>query len=337
MTELKEAAYYNKTSKNEVLCTLCPHMCRLGEEEHSPCGTRMLVDGKLRALSYGRLIAANIDPVEKKPLYHFMPGSYTYSIGTAGCNMHCLNCQNADISQAKIDKEQGQNSTPQDIVEAALDNNLESISYTYTEPTIFFELMRDTAKIAREKGMKNIMVSNGYINPKPLRELLPLLDAVNIDMKAFNSEIYEKLTGAKLDPVLKSIETLHQSEVHMEITLLLIPGYSDKDEDLAGFFKWMTDRDMHEVPLHISRFFPTYRLLSAPPTPEPEIFEVRQKALDAGLKFVFPGNVSGGDAMNTYCPECGTLAINRDRMRAENKLKDGKFCTSCGYQVITDS
>src|SRR6056297_4014659 len=337
MERLKEAAYYKVQKNKQILCQLCPHMCRLKDKEMGICGTRMPIDGKLRALSYGKIIAANADPVEKKPLYHFIPGHYTYSIGTAGCNMHCKNCQNASISQEKIDPEGGPTTLPEDIVEDAKTKGFKSISYTYTEPTVFFEYMRDTASLARERGLKNIMVSNGYINPKPLQELIHLIDAANIDMKAFNASVYKELTGARLKPVLKSIERLYASPVHLELTLLLIPGYSDKEKDLDAFFNWMITRGMENVPLHISRFYPTYRLQNVSPTPEKRIFEVREKAMDAGLQYVYPGNISGSDALNTYCPYCGEIAIQRDYRHAENLLDEGLYCNNCGNRILSNA
>ncbi len=330
----KEAYFYKIREDGKVLCQLCPQACVLEENEMSPCETRMLIDGKLWALSWGQLIAGHIDPVEKKPLYHFMPGSEVYSIGTAGCNMHCKNCQNSDISQASNPVNPSRVITPEQIVDNVESHGLQSIAYTYTEPTIFYEMMYETAQLAHKKNIKNIMVSNGLINPEPLHQLLPFIDAVNIDMKVFNEEVHREITGSPLKPVLKSIETIHNSDAHLEITTLLIPGISDKDSELDAFFNWMTERDMHEVPLHISRFYPTYKMKNVPPTPAERIFDVRKKAMNAGFKYVYPGNIMAGEMENTYCPDCGSLAIGRQGFSAENYLKDGKYCKKCNRKII---
>ncbi|MDA3819896.1 MAG: AmmeMemoRadiSam system radical SAM enzyme [Candidatus Delongbacteria bacterium] len=330
----KEAYFYKIRKDGKALCQLCPQACVLEENEMSPCGTRMLIDSKFRALSWGHVIAGNIDPVEKKPLYHFMPGSEVYSIGTAGCNMHCKNCQNSDISQASNPVNPSRIITPEQIVDNVASRGLQSIAYTYTEPTIFYEMMYKIAELAHKKTIKNIMVSNGLINPEPLHQLLPVIDAVNIDMKGFNEKVHKEITGGPLKPILKSIETIHKSKAHLEITILLIPGISDKDEELDAFFYWMTERNMHEVPLHISRFYPTYKLRNVPPTPENRIFEVRKKAMNAGLLYVYPGNIMAGEAENTYCPDCGTLAISRQGFSAVNHLKDGKYCRKCNSKII---
>lgn len=331
---MKEAEHYKKLSDKEVQCLLCPHACKLKENEISICGTRMLIDGKLRSLSYGRIIAVNTDPVEKKPLYHFMPGTQTLSIGTAGCNMDCKNCQNSDISTSKYSPADKTNLLPEDIIKQVEKRHIKSISYTYNEPTVFYEMMKDTAILAAEKKIKNIMVSNGYISQKPLKELIPYLDAANIDMKAFNNKTYKKITGALLDPVLKTIETLHNSKTHLEITMLIIPGYSDDKQEISEFFSWMKDNDMQDIPLHISRFFPTYKMKNIPPTETERIFEIRRMALDMGIKHVYPGNVLNANSHNTYCPDCGNLVIKREGFYADNYLKDDKFCAECGKKVI---
>ncbi len=330
----KEAYFYKFRDDGKVLCQLCPQACVLSENEMSPCGTRMLIDGKLRALSWGQIIARNIDHVEKKPLYHFMPGSETYSISTAGCNMHCKNCQNNDISQADNPVNPDRIITPEQIIKDLERRHMKSIAYTYTEPTIFYEMMYETAKLAQSKNIKNIMVSNGLINTKPLRKLLPVIDAINIDMKVFNDKTHREITDSPLKPILKSIETIHKNNTHLEITMLLIPGITDKDDELDEFFAWMTERDMHEVPLHISRFYPTYKLRDVPPTPQNRIFEVREKAMKAGLQYVYPGNIMAGDAENTYCPDCGTLVISRQGFNAVSHLKNGKYCPKCNRKII---
>lgn len=331
---MKEAEHYKILNKREVQCLLCPHVCKLKEKEISICGTRMLVDGKLRALSYGRVIATNTDPVEKKPLYHFLPGTQTLSIGTAGCNLDCKNCQNSDLSNSEYSPSDKTNIFPEDIVSQAEKRHLKSISYTYNEPTVFYELMKDTAKIASEKGIKNIMVSNGYISQKPLKELIPYLNAANIDMKAFNNETYLDITGAQLNPVLKTIETIHYSKTHLEITMLIIPGYTDKYEEISDFFKWMIDRKMENIPIHISRFFPTYKMKDVPPTDTEKIFKIREMALDMGIKHVYPGNVLNTNSHNTYCPDCGNLVVRREGYFVENDLKDNQYCAECGTKVI---
>jgi pyruvate formate lyase activating enzyme len=293
MKELKEAEFYKPLPNNRVQCELCPHFCILEENKISPCGSRILLDNKLRTISYGQAIARNIDPIEKKPLNQFHPGTLTYSIGTPGCNLHCKNCQNKDISQAKNSTKSHFYISPQDIVNECLRNKLPSISYTYTEPTIFYEYMIDIAILAKQKGIMNILVSNGYINEPALTKLIPYLDAANIDMKVFNDTKYRELTGGNLNPVLNSILNLHNNGVWVEITLLLIPGISDDNEDLKNFFSWIISNKLENQCLHINRFFPYYKLQNIAPTSIERLFEVKDMAISTGLKNVHVGNVSG--------------------------------------------
>ncbi len=287
----KKTKYYEKLNNGKVECTLCPHQCELSNGQTGICNARKNINGELESLTYGKPVAIHIDPIEKKPLYHFLPGSTTLSFGTAGCNFHCKNCQNSSISQASPDSIGFNAATPEQIVATAIKNNCKSISYTYTEPTVFYEFMLETAKLAHEKGLKNVMVSNGYINPEPLKELIPYLDAANIDLKCFNDSLYRKITTGNLQPVLNTLTTLKNSNVWLEITNLIIPGYTDDLKMIEEMCDWLVANGFQEVPLHFSRFFPSYKMQDIEPTPIETVEKAAQIAKSKGIKYVYLGNV----------------------------------------------
>lgn len=323
--------YFEKLSNGKVKCTLCAHACELIPGQTGLCNARENVDGEMVSLTYGKLVAIHIDPVEKKPLYHFMPGSSTLSFGTAGCNFHCKNCQNSNISQKGPNELDFIAATPEQIVATAVKDNCESISYTYTEPTVFYEFMLETAKLAHEKGLKNIMVSNGYINPAPLRELIPYLAAANIDLKCFNDSIYRTVTTARLLPVLETLKILNQSDVWLEITNLIIPGYSDDLQMISEMCDWLVANGFSEVPLHFSRFFPSYKMMDVPATPVETVEKAVEIAKSKGIKYVYVGNLRTSE-INTICPKCGNVLINRQSNKTTIKGFDGK-CNSCGTYI----
>ncbi len=321
--------YYKKLEKGRVECTLCPHGCILVEGQSGLCNARKNIDGKMQSLTYGKLVAIHIDPVEKKPLYHFHPGTNTLSIGTAGCNLHCKNCQNSHISQKSPDDLSYTASTPQQIIDAAIKNDCQSISYTYTEPTIFYEFMLETAKLAHKNGLKNIIVSNGYINQKPLLELVPYIDGANIDLKCFNDSIYKKMTTANLQPVLNTLKILKENGVWLEITNLVIPQWTDNMKMIDEMCGWLVENNFTDVPLHFSRFHPSYKMDDIPPTPTETLEKAYNIAKEKGIKYVYIGNLLS-DKNNTFCPYCGDKVINRDGFNSENF---NGICPTCGVEL----
>jgi pyruvate formate lyase activating enzyme len=293
---MKEAVLYEKLSDKKVKCGLCNHCCIINDGKRGICGVRENKKGKLYSLVYGRIIAEHIDPIEKKPLYHFMPGSFSLSIATIGCNFKCLHCQNSDISQISkqeiiSNKQWGKEKSPKEIVQDALESNCPSISYTYTEPTIFLEFAFDCMKLAKKKGLKNIWVSNGYMTKKVLDLITPYLDAINVDLKAFTEGFYRDVCGAKLQPVLDNLIDIKKRGIHLEITTLVIPGKNDSEKELkqvAAFIKKKLGKD---IPWHVSRFFPHHEFLNMMPTPVEKILRAVEIGKEAGLKFVYTGNV----------------------------------------------
>jgi pyruvate formate lyase activating enzyme len=332
---MREAMFYEKLDDKMVKCNLCSHRCsRIADSKRGICGVRENKDGKLYSLVYGKVAARNIDPIEKKPLFHFLPGSRSYSIATVGCNFRCDNCQNFDISQ--LPKERGiivgQDVPPEMIVSAAKRNNCESIAYTYSEPTIFFEYSYDIAKLASKEGIKNVFVTNGYITPEALREISPYLDAANIDLKSFSDEFYRKTCGARLEPVLDSIRLYKSLGIWTEITTLIIPTLNDSEEELKKIAEFIKEVGK-ETPWHISQFHPMYKLPDLPRTPVTTLRKARQIGLEAGLRYVYEGNVPGENGENTYCYNCGKMLIRRFGYQIlENKIKNSA-CTYCGAEI----
>lgn len=327
----KKTKYYKKLVDGKVECTLCPHACELSLGQTGICHARKNIDGELQSLTYGKPVAIHIDPVEKKPLYHFYPGSTTLSFGTAGCNMHCKNCQNSSISQASPDSLDFIASTPEQIIATALKNNCKSISYTYTEPTVFYEFMLETAKLAHKNGLKNILVSNGFINPDPLRELCPYLDAANIDLKCFSDSLYREITTGSLEPVLTSLKILKEENVWLEITNLVIPGYTDDMAMITEMCDWLIANGFSDVPLHFSRFFPSYKMQNVPATPVETVEKAAEIASSKGIKYVYLGNVHSGE-VNTICPVCGYTVIKRKGFSSDTNGFKG-VCSECGFEI----
>ena len=331
---MKEAMFQEPKEGNKVQCGLCSHRCLIAPGHRGICAVRENRDGTLYSLVYDRIIARNIDPIEKKPLFHFLPGSLSFSLATPGCNFRCKHCQNADISQLPRDKGglvPGEPVSPAEIVEAALRHHCASISYTYTEPTIFFELAYDTAKLARKAGVKNVFVTNGYITPEALREISPVLDAANIDLKGFTDDFYRNICGARLQPVLDSIRLYKELGIWIEITTLVIPGHNDSENELRQIAQFV--RSVGEgVPWHVSRFHPTYKLIDQPRTPLETLKRARQIGIDEGLRYVYEGNIPG-EGEETICWSCGKSLVKRYGFSVEeNHIKDGK-CGFCGAKM----
>lgn len=330
---MKEAMFYEKLDEKKVRCFLCAHHCRIKDGKRGICYVRKNMDGTLYSLVYGKVISMHIDPIEKKPLFHFLPASTSFSIAAVGCNFRCEHCQNFEISQYPKEHEDipGHSVTPEDIVEAAARNGCESISYTYTEPTIFFEFAYDCAKLARQKGIRNIFVSNGYTTPEATKVIAPYLDGNNIDLKG-NDDFYKKLCGARVGPVKETIRLMKELGVWVEVTTLIIPDYNDSEEDLreiAGFIASVSP----SIPWHVTQFYPTYKLTDKPRTPVKTLRRAREIGAEAGLRYVYEGNVPGEGGENTYCPNCRELLIGRFGFSiGEIRIREAK-CPKCGAAI----
>ncbi len=329
----KEAMYYTQTAKG-LKCLVCPSECDVKPNAESDCRTRINRDGKLISIAYGNPCVANIDPIEKKPLYHYLPQTTSYSIATAGCNLACLNCQNWTISQTSPLKTRNLDLMPAAVVEQAKVNQCKSISYTYSEPIVYYEYTHDTAKIARQQGIKNVLVSAGYIHEEPLKNLCKYIDAANIDLKSFDNAIYLKLNGVSLQPILNTLKIIKQEGVWLEITNLVIPTWTDNLDMIKKMCDWLFQNGLSDNPLHFSRFNPLYKLTQLPSTPVETLEKARQIALNAGLKYVYIGNVPGSEGQNTYCPKCKKIVVERKGFRMmQNHIKNNK-CEYCS-QVIS--
>lgn len=304
-------ARYSISIDDKLICSLCPHTCELAPGDRGFCRSRVNIGGRLYSLSYGNPCAMHVDPIEKKPLFHFMPKTKAFSIAAAGCTFRCLNCQNWEISQAKPEQLDHANLFPVDVVRRARQYSCTSIAYTYSEPVSFFEYMYDTAKEARQRNIYNLLISNGYINKSPLSDLCNVIDAANINLKSFDDEIYMKLNGGRLGPVLNTLRLLHEKGVHLEITTLVVPGYVDDMDMIKAMCRWIVETLGPDHPHHFLRFFPKYKLDRLPPTPVPVLEKCRRIAQEQGIRYVYIGNVPGHPATNTYCHECGKMVVKR--------------------------
>jgi len=328
----KESRYFTKYA-DQLVCGLCPNACRLPEEARSRCLVRVNKGGKLYSLVYGNPAAVHIDPIEKKPLYHFLPGAQAFSMGTAGCNFQCLNCQNWDISQKMPEELQNQSLFPEEAVAAAKKSNCAAIAYTYNEPSVAFEFVLDTARLARAASLRNVYISNGYISPEPLKELCQFLDAANINLKSFSQSIYRKLNYGNLKPVLDTLVTLKEKGVWLEVTNLVVPTWNDDIPMIARMSRWIVKNLGPDQVLHFSRFYPKYRLTHLPPTPEKSLIAARNAAMDAGLRFVYIGNIRTDEGSTTVCPGCKKPVVERIGYQVTTaNLKDGK-CANCGAAI----
>jgi len=328
---MKQALYWKKLKDTSIQCQLCPKFCTLKNNETGNCRVRKNIDGTLYSLVYARPVSAYIDPIEKKPLFHFLPGTTAYSIGTAGCNLHCKFCQNWSISQANPEDIPSRELPPEKVVQDAEKNSCSSIAYTYTEPNIFYEYVLDTAKLAKNKGIKNVMITNAFINEAPVRELYRYIDAVNIDFKAFDEEFYKEICDGQLKPILKAIKLIKKTGAWMELTNLVIPTLNDDIKKIKQLCIWIKENLGKDTPLHFSRFFPDYMLRNLPPTKPETLNKIYETAKDAGLNHVYIGNMIT-DKESTFCPRCGTPVIKRFGFQIlENKLKKGKC--PCGEKI----
>jgi pyruvate formate lyase activating enzyme len=331
---IKEAMLWEPLEGDKVRCALCAHRCLIAPSKAGICAVRENRAGKLVTLVYGEVIAAHIDPIEKKPLYHFHPGSSALSIATPGCNFRCSFCQNWEISQAPRREGgglRGRSFPPEEIVREALDQGCRSISYTYTEPTIFFEYAYDTAKLAKAAGLANTFVTNGYMTGEALGTIQPYLDAANVDLKAFREETYKKVCGARLEPVLDSIRLMKKLGIWVEITTLVVPGLNDGKEELTAIARFIASVDP-EIPWHISRFHPDFEYTEAAPTPVKTLRAAYEIGKAEGLHFLYIGNISG-ESEDTACPKCGQVLIRRQGFSVSQNRVRGGVCPSCGRPI----
>ncbi len=329
----REALYYEKLSKRRVRCKLCPRYCVVSSGGRGFCRVRENRDGDYYTLVHSNPCAVHIDPIEKKPLFHFLPGTAALSIATAGCNFTCKNCQNYDISQARPDDTVNVELRPGEVVTLAMKYDTPTIAYTYTEPTIFFEYMLETAQVARKNGVLNIYHSNGYINQEALVTLAQFLDGANVDLKGFSDEFYQEITGGTLSPVLQTLKTLKKYGVWLEITNLVIPTMNDSDEMIRELCVWIESELGKATPVHFSRFYPQYKLQNLPPTPVETLRKAADIAHRSGLEYVYIGNVAGVEEENTYCPQCNKIIIGRTGYHVHTYKIEKGTCAFCGGEI----
>ncbi len=331
---MREARLYTQAEGGYVDCRLCSFRCHIADGHRGVCGVRENIGGILNTSVYGRLIAEHIDPIEKKPLFHFHPASTSYSIATVGCNFRCLHCQNADISQMPRDQKKiiGELVSCEEVVNEALATGCSSISYTYTEPTIFFEYAFDTGVMAHEKGIKNVFVTNGYMTGECIDELKGVLDAANVDIKAFTEGFYKKVCGARLAPVLESVERMRKLGIWVELTTLVIPTMNDSEQELRELARWIAKTDK-TMPWHLSAFHPAYKMKDLPPTPVETLHRAREIGLEEGLRYVYTGNIPGDAGESTYCYKCGVRLIERIGFTVKKNSITGSACPKCSALI----
>jgi pyruvate formate lyase activating enzyme len=323
-----EARYYTKLDGKKVQCELCPWRCIVEPGRRGKCNVRENRNGKYISLVYGKIASHHNDNIEKKPFYHLLPGTMSFSVATAGCNVTCKFCQNWELAQRRPEDLRPVDFTPVEVVKYAKANGSASIAFTYNEPTIYTEFIVDTAKLAQEAGIKCVMISNGFINKAPLTDLCGVIDGYKVDLKSFSGDYYRDVVGGRLGPVLETLRTLKKKNVWTEIVYLTVPTLNDNESEVREMARWIHNNLGSEVPVHFSRFYPRYRLRNLPPTPIATLEKLRNISLDEGLKFVYLGNVPGHTGENTVCPSCGRLLLRRVGYTIyENHLKSGK----CGF------
>jgi len=330
---MKELKLYSKLADEKVICHSCAHTCKIDEGKTGICGININKAGILKSQVYGRAVAMHVDPIEKKPLYHFFPGSLSFSVATVGCNMHCRNCQNSDISQMPVDGIiQGSEVSPDLLIISTINQQCKSIAFTYTEPAVFWDYAYDTSVLAKENGIRTVFVTNGYFSEESLKTMIPYMDAANVDLKSFKNSTYKSICGARLKPVLDSIQWMKELGVWVEVTTLLIPDLNDSDKEITSIAKFIHDVDPG-IPWHVSRFYPAYKMTDRPQTPVETIHRARQIGLDCGLRFVYTGNVSDREGSDTTCFECGETLIERKGFSVQKmQIKNGK-CPSCHTNI----
>jgi pyruvate formate lyase activating enzyme len=330
---MHEARQYAKLENNTVKCSLCNHRCTINDGKYGICGVRVNEHGSLAAMTYGKISAEAVDPIEKKPLFHYLPGTLSYSLGSVGCNFHCEHCQNWHISRAELDGAMLRSLEPTEGVKRAIASGSKSISWTYNEPTIWHEYALDMGMIARAKGLGTIYVTNGYITEEALRELAPMLGAFRVDLKAFKDEFYKKICGAKLQPVLDSAQLARELGMHVETVTLVIPGLNDSMEEQEGLIRWVIEHLGPETPMHFSAFHPDYKMLNRGATPVATLEKIYKMAKELGLRFPYLGNVYHHPFENTYCPNCNAILIERRGFSSRFAALEGQQCTKCGEKI----
>ena len=331
---IHEASLFEKLENRKVKCHVCAHECTIADGKRGFCRVRENRGGTLFTLIYNTVSSEAVDPIEKKPLYHFLPGTLSYSQGTIGCNFRCSHCQNWTISQVTLEQAQISEITPEESVARALASDCASIAWTYNEPTIWHEFTYDSAKLAHEAGLKTVYVTNGYITEDALRDISPYLDAFRVDIKAFRDEFYRETCRAHLQPVLDSSVVARELGMHIEVINLVIPGKNDDLKEIRDLIEWVHDNLGPQTPIHFTRFYPMYKMKDASPTPVATLEKAWQMAKDAGMEYPYVGNVAGHEYENTYCPRCGTLLIDRSGFQvARNVITEDKKCPDCGYGI----
>jgi pyruvate formate lyase activating enzyme len=333
LIKTKLSPFFSSLEGGEIQCELCPHRCRVAKGKRGICRVRENRDGRYYSLVYGNPCAIHPDPIEKKPFFHVLPGTISYSLATVGCNFQCKFCQNWEISQASPEDVYSKEFSPERVVKEAKEIRARSVAYTYVEPTIFYEYMLDIGTLVKKSGLLNVYHSNGFINPDPLKNLCKVLDAANVDLKGFTEHFYHELCSGELTPVLETLKTLKKEKVHIEITNLIIPTKNDDPSVLREMCLWIKRELGGDTPIHFSRFYPLYKLKSLPPTPVSTLEKAREAALSAGLEYVYIGNIPGHPSENTFCPKCKKRIIQRTGyMVGEINLKNGK-CRYCGKPI----
>lgn len=331
---IHEAMLYEKLEAGKVQCGLCAHRCKISPGKRGFCGVRENREGHLYSLIYSTVSSEAVDPIEKKPLYHFYPGAYVYSVGTIGCNFRCKHCQNWSISQATLENSYTCDISPEDLIKRATMSGSRAIAWTYNEPTIWYEYTYESAKLAKEAGLATVYVTNGYMTPEALRHIAPWLDAVNIDIKAFTEKFYKEIASASLAPVLESAVLAKDLGIHVEITTLLIPEHNDSPDELRELSKWVYKNLGPDTPLHFTRFYPQYRMQNLYPTPVETLAVAHKIAREEGMRYVYVGNVEGRDFNSTFCPKCGKLLISRDYFSiGKYEITPEKTCPKCGEKI----
>jgi pyruvate formate lyase activating enzyme len=328
-----KAMFYKKLDGTAIECELCPRHCLVTDMERGYCGVRENQGGEYYTLVHSRACSMNIDPIEKKPLSHFHPGTSAFSIATAGCNVNCKFCQNWDISQVRPEQVTNYKLTPEDIIDICNQRKIPNIAYTYSEPVIFYEYMFDTCKLGRKHGIRNVMITGGYIEKEPLLKLMPVMDAIKVDLKSFSEDYYKDIVNGELQPVLDALKVMHDFGIWLEIVYLVVPTYNDKPDELQKLCAWIRDNLSIDVPVHFTRFHPTYLMTNLPPTPVRTLEIAYDIAKNEGLHFPYVGNVPGHKGEKTYCPSCDKIVIDRSgyTIRAVN-IKDGQ-CTFCQADI----
>ncbi len=329
----RHEARFWKVEGDRAACYLCPHHCKIAEGKVGVCGVRQNVGGRLYSLIYGRASSVNVDPVEKKPLFHFLPGEGILSLGSVGCNLRCLHCQNFTISQARTQESFLESIEPEDVSRLATSSGCRAIAFTYNEPTIWHEFTYDACKIAKEKQQFTVYVTNGFIEEAPLREIAPYLDAMNIDVKGFKEAFYKDICHARLDPVLKATKLANDLGIHIELTYLVIPDHNDDEEEMRAFARWVSQEVSPYIPVHFTRFHPDYMMTDVQSTPIATMELAMRIGKQEGLKFVYGGNFAAGDGENTHCPKCGTLIISRNGYHVHRVNLNGPHCPKCGEEL----